>query len=243
MKRLLKNGYLMFFGCIVLNGNALHAVVFFRNTKSEKKGGKKFCCLISTSWLCDVYWPRLSYWARSLSLSLSLFLSLSMSLFLFHVVLWILVTFHSMQSLQSPMLWCSEQTASELVLVCDNFFLFFLSFALTCLKWEPSHWQKKKYFRLFKWTGFYFFYALLLTQCTKGLNETCSFALTLCVISSVVISLVFLCSLVSYVVVFFPKMLCRFKHNKCLALSVRGYFHITETMNNNQSIHHALLVA
>lgn len=88
-----------------------------------------------------------------------------------------------------------------------------------------------------------FFYALLLTQCTKGLNETCSFVLTLCVISSVVISLVFLCSLVSYVVVFFPEMLCRFKHNKCLALSVRGYFHITETMNNNQSIHHALLVA
>lgn len=33
-----------------------------------------------------------------------------------------------------------------------------------------------------------FFYALLLTQCTKGLIETCSFALTLCVISSVVIS-------------------------------------------------------
>lgn len=49
-----------------------------------------------------------------------------------------------------------------------------------------------------------FFYALLLTQCTKGLNETCSFALTLRVISSVVISLVFLCLLVSYVV-FFPK--------------------------------------
>lgn len=70
MKRLLKNGYLMFFGCIVLNGNALHAVVLFRNTKSKKKEEKKFCCLISTSWLC-VYWPRLSYWARSLSFSLS----------------------------------------------------------------------------------------------------------------------------------------------------------------------------
>lgn len=41
----------------------------------------------------------------------------------------------------------------------------------------------------------------------------------------------------------FSKMLCRLKHNKCLALSVRGYFHITETINNNQSIHHALLVA
>lgn len=215
---------------------------FFGTLKVKKKGGKS-SAVWSPQAGCAMFTDQ--GWATEpvLSLSLSLFLSLSMSLFLFHVVLWILVTFHSMQSLQSPMLWCSEQTASELVLVCDNFFLFFLSFALTCLKWEPSHWQKKKYFRLFKWTGFYFFYALLLTQCTKGLNETCSFALTLCVISSVVISLVFLCSLVSYVVVFFPKMLCRFKHNKCLALSVRGYFHITETMNNNQSIHHALLVA
>lgn len=154
MKRLLKNGYLMFFGCIVLNGNALHAVVLFRNTKSKKKRKKSFavwspqagCAFTDQGWATEPV----------LSLSLSLFLS-SMSLFLFHVVLWILVTFHSMQSLQSPMLWCSEQTASELVLVCDNFFLFFfLSFALTCLKWEPSHWQKK-YFRLFKWTGFYFF--------------------------------------------------------------------------------------
>lgn len=155
MKRLLKNGYLMFFGCIVLNGNALHAVVLFRNTKSKKKRKKGFavwspqagCAFTDQGWATEPV----------LSLSLSLFLS-SMSLFLFHVVLWILVTFHSMQSLQSPMLWCSEQTASELVLVCDNFFLFFffLSFALTCLKWEPSHWQKK-YFRLFKWTGFYFF--------------------------------------------------------------------------------------
>lgn len=151
MKRLLKNGYLMFFGCIVLNGNALHAVVLFRNTKSKKKRKKGFavwspqagCAFTDQGWATEPV----------LSLSLSLFLS-SMSLFLFHVVLWILVTFHSMQSLQSPMLWCSEQTASELVLVCDNFF--FLSFALTCLKWEPSHWQKK-YFRLFKWTGFYFF--------------------------------------------------------------------------------------
>lgn len=241
MKRLLKNGYLMFFGCIVLNGNALHAVVLFRNTKSEKKRGKEVLlfdlhklavrCLLTKAELLSPF-------------SLSLSLSLSMSLFLFHVVLWILVTFHSMQSLQSPMLWCSEQTASELVLVCDNFFLFFLSFALTCLKWEPSHWQKKNnILDYLNELAFIFFYALLLTQCTKGLNETCSFALTLCVISSVVISLVFLCSLVSYVVVFFPKMLCRFKHNKCLALSVRGYFHITETMNNNQSIHHALLVA
>lgn len=127
MKRLLKNGYLMFFGCIVLNGNALHAVVLFRNTKSKKKRKKSFavwspqagCAFTDQGWATEPV----------LSLSLSLFLS-SMSLFLFHVVLWILVTFHSMQSLQSPMLWCSEQTASELVLVCDNFFLFFFFFLL-----------------------------------------------------------------------------------------------------------------
>lgn len=130
---------------------------FFGTLKvKKKKKGKKSSAVWSPQAGCAMFTDQ--GWATEpvLSLSLSLFLSLSMSLFLFHVVLWILVTFHSMQSLQSPMLWCSEQTASELVLVCDNSFLFF-SFALTCLKWEPSHWQKKKYFRLFKWTGFYFF--------------------------------------------------------------------------------------
>lgn len=91
----------MFFGCIVLNGNALHAVVLFRNTKSEKKRGKEVLlfdlhklavrCLLTKAELLSPF-------------SLSLSLSLSRSLFLFHVVLWILVTFHSMQSLQSPML-------------------------------------------------------------------------------------------------------------------------------------------
>lgn len=118
--------------------------LYFFGTLKVKKKGEKSSAVWSPQAGCAMFTDQ--GWATEpvLSLSLSLFLSLSMSLFLFHVVLWILVTFHSMQSLQSPMLWCSEQTASELVLVCDNFFLFFLSFALTCLKWEPSHWQKKK---------------------------------------------------------------------------------------------------
>lgn len=113
---------------------------FFGTLKVKKKKGEKSSAVWSPQAGCAMFTDQ--GWATEPVLSLSLFLSLSMSLFLFHVVLWILVTFHSMQSLQSPMLWCSEQTASELVLVCDNFFLFFLSFALTCLKWEPSHWQK-----------------------------------------------------------------------------------------------------
>lgn len=205
MKRLLKNGYLMFFGCIVLNGNALHAVVLFRNTKSEKKGEKKFCCLISTSWLCDVYWPRLSYWARSLSLSPSSCLSLC----LFFSFMWCCGSWlHSIQCNLSNPPCCDVVNKLQVnwFWFVTTFFFFFLSFALTCLKWEPSHWQKNNnILDYLNELAFIFFYALLLTQCTKGLNETCSFALTLCVISSVVISLVFLCSLVSYVVVFFSQ--------------------------------------
>lgn len=127
---------------------------FFGTLKVKKKRKKSFavwspqagCAFTDQGWATEPV----------LSLSLSLFLS-SMSLFLFHVVLWILVTFHSMQSLQSPMLWCSEQTASELVLVCDNFFLFFFSFFCTNLFKMGTLSLAKKYFRLFKWTGFYFF--------------------------------------------------------------------------------------
>lgn len=218
--------------------------LYFFGTLKVKKKGEKSSAVWSPQAGCAMFTDQ--GWATEPVLSLSLSPSSCLSLCLFFSFMWCCGSWlHSIQCNLSNPPCCDVVNKLQVnwFWFVTTFFFFFLSFALTCLKWEPSHWQKKKYFRLFKWTGFYFFYALLLTQCTKGLNETCSFALTLCVISSVVISLVFLCSLVSYVVVFFPKMLCRFKHNKCLALSVRGYFHITETMNNNQSIHHALLVA
>lgn len=74
----------MFFGCIVLNGNALHAVVLFRNTKSEKKGGKKVLlfdlhklavrCLLTKAELLSPFSLSLS-----LPLPVSLYVSFSLS--------------------------------------------------------------------------------------------------------------------------------------------------------------------
>lgn len=148
MKRLLKNGYLMFFGCIVLNGNALHAVVLFRNTKSKKKRGKKVL-------LFDLHKLAVRLLTKAELLSpFSLFLSLSSCLLcLFFSFMWCCGSWlHSIQCNLSNPPCCdvvNKLQVNWFWFVTIFFFFFFLSFALTCLKWEPSHWQKK-YFRLFK---------------------------------------------------------------------------------------------
>lgn len=69
---------------------------------------------------------------------------------------------------------------------------------------------------------------LCLSQCTKGLKNDHLWSTFLCFDLHL--------SLIHFIDVSLQSFFSRigFRHNKCLALSVGGYFHITETSNNNQ---------
>lgn len=128
MKRLLKNGYLMFFGCIVLNGNALHAVVLFRNTKSKKKRGKKVL-------LFDLHKLAVRLLTKAELLSpFSLFLSLSSCLLcLFFSFMWCCGSWlHSIQCNLSNPPCCDVVNKLQVNWFWFVTIFFFFSFSFFC---------------------------------------------------------------------------------------------------------------
>lgn len=142
MKRLLKNGYLMFFGCIVLNGNALHAVVLFRNTKSKKKRGKKVL-------LFDLHKLAVRLLTKAELLSpFSLFLSLSSCLLcLFFSFMWCCGSWlHSIQCNLSNPPCCdvvNKLQVNWFWFVTIFFFLFFSFFCTNLFKMGTLSLAKK----------------------------------------------------------------------------------------------------
>lgn len=141
MKRLLKNGYLMFFGCIVLNGNALHAVVLFRNTKSKKRGKKVL--------LFDLHKLAVRLLTKAELLSpFSLFLSLSSCLLcLFFSFMWCCGSWlHSIQCNLSNPPCCdvvNKLQVNWFWFVTIFFFLFFSFFCTNLFKMGTLSLAKK----------------------------------------------------------------------------------------------------
>lgn len=99
--------------CIVLSGNALHAVILFETQKLRKS---------PAVWSLKLaVWCLLSWATEPLCLSYSCGA--------------VNVTFPSMQLRLYPLLWCIGQIAMNW-----TGFNLFLTFALTVEIWEPSHW-------------------------------------------------------------------------------------------------------
>lgn len=118
----------MFFGCIVLNGNALHAVVLFRNTKSKKKRGKKVL-------LFDLHKLAVRLLTKAELLSpFSLFLSLSSCLLcLFFSFMWCCGSWlHSIQCNLSNPPCCDVVNKLQVNWFWFVTIFFFFSFSFFC---------------------------------------------------------------------------------------------------------------
>lgn len=131
----------MFFGCIVLNGNALHAVVLFRNTKSKKRGKKVL--------LFDLHKLAVRLLTKAELLSpFSLFLSLSSCLLcLFFSFMWCCGSWlHSIQCNLSNPPCCdvvNKLQVNWFWFVTIFFFLFFSFFCTNLFKMGTLSLAKK----------------------------------------------------------------------------------------------------